>query len=109
MSNLLKATFGSPDNPLRIGSAEIQCYVLDNEKRVLVLGEMIKALGMAPGTAGKGGNDRLASFANGTRIKPFISKPLMNMIENPVKFKPPPVALHMDMRLQYLLIYVIVL
>src|SRR5687767_12922012 len=89
MSNILKATFGSPDNPLRIGDAEIQCYVLDNEKRVLVLGEMIKALGMAPGSAGKGGNDRLASFATGNRVKPFISSSLMGMIENPIKFKPP--------------------
>lgn len=89
MSKLLEASFGSPDRPLRIGDIEIPCYVLNNEKRVLVLGEMIKALGMAPGSAGKGGNDRLASFASGNRVKPFIPNELMNMIENPIRFKPP--------------------
>jgi hypothetical protein len=89
MSNLLKAAFGSPDKPLIVGDSEIQCYVLNNEKRVLVLGEMLKALGMAPGSAGKGGNDRLASFAAGARVRQYISPELMALIENPIKFKPP--------------------
>jgi hypothetical protein len=89
MSSLPRASFGSPDKPLIIGEAKIQCYVLNNKKRVLVLGEMIRALGMKPGSAGKGGNDRLASFASGIRVKPFIPNELMAMIENPIKFKPP--------------------
>ena len=48
------AICGAPDKPLKIGKdIEIPCYVLENEKRVLVLSGMIKALDMKPGTAAK--------------------------------------------------------
>lgn len=88
MSKILKTIYGATDKPLIIGEFEIPCYVLDNEKRVLVLGGMIKALGMSSGTAG-GGGDRLTSFIEGKAINPFISKELSIMITNPIKFKFP--------------------
>lgn len=85
----LKATHGSADHPLRIGDAEIPCYVLEDGRRVLSLGGMVKALGMAPGSAGGGEGDRLASFAAGKSIFPFISNDLATMIKSPVRFQAP--------------------
>ena len=85
---IAKVTFGSPDRPLKIGSAELSCYVLDNDKRVFVLNGMIKALGMSPGSAG-GTGDRLSSFIDGRGVKPFISNELRDMITKPIKFNSP--------------------
>src|SRR5947207_5607581 len=51
-----KATHGSPDHPVKIGDIEIPCYVLDDERRVVVQAEMISALGMVKGgSSHKGG------------------------------------------------------
>lgn len=83
------ATHGSADHPLRIGDVEIPCYVLEDGRRVLSLGGVIKALGMSVGTAGGGDGDRLASFAAGKAISPFISKDLAIMIKSPVRFQAP--------------------
>ncbi len=88
MSKTLKAEYGDPKKPLKIGDQEIQCYVLENEKRVLVRDRMIKSLGMHGG-GGKAGLHRLAQFIAGKSINPFVSKELTYSIENPVKFKPP--------------------
>jgi hypothetical protein len=84
--DLPKAICGSTDRPLIIGNASIPCYVLEDETRVLVQTAMIESLGMARGTAGGKGGDRLASFVNQDRLKPFISKELRDVIENPIKF-----------------------
>jgi len=84
----LKAMFGEPDHPLELGNLEIEAYVLEDETRVLVQGEMIRALGMSHGSAG-GGGDRLASFAAGQRIKPYIEGDLLERINNPIRFAPP--------------------
>lgn len=84
-----KAICGTPDHPLKIGNAEIQCYVLEDEKRVLVQSEMIKSLGMSRGSSGGSSGDRLAKFIQGQRIKPFISNELMNVTKNPLQFKTP--------------------
>lgn len=43
---------------------------------------------MGRGTA-SGGGDRLASFASGKGISPFINKDLLAVIECPIKFLPP--------------------
>ncbi|MBZ0158411.1 MAG: P63C domain-containing protein [Alphaproteobacteria bacterium] len=81
------ATYGSPDRPLKIGGAEIPCYVLDNGKRVLVQGAMLTALDMKQGTAGRGTGDRLLKFLSTRSIKPFADKYLNNMIIEPIKFR----------------------
>ena len=44
--NVLKATHGSPDHPLRVGDVEIDCYVLEDDTRVVTQRSMIKALGL---------------------------------------------------------------
>ena len=85
---LPQATHGSPDHPLRIGNIEIPCYVLDNGKRVLFQRAMVSALGMARGSSGGTGGDRLAKFATGKAIKPFLEKKLSAVTE-PIKFRTP--------------------
>lgn len=86
---VLRATHGSIDHPLRIGEVEIPCYVLEDGRRVLSLGGMVKALGMTIGSAGGGEGDRLTSFAAGKAISPFISKDLASRMMSPVRFQAP--------------------
>ena len=83
------ATHGSPDNPLKIGDMEIPCYVLEDDRRVLVKNGLIKSLGMSGGGSGNTGlsNDRMVRFIESQSLKPFISKQLEDLIRNPVKFK----------------------
>ena len=83
------ATHGSPDHPLKIGDMEIPCYVLEDDRRVLVKNGLIKALGMSGGGSGNTGlsNDRMVRFIESQTLKPFISEPLAEMIRNPIKFK----------------------
>jgi P63C domain len=85
--NLPKATFGSADRPLRIGNLEIPCYVLDDGKRVITQAGVLAALSMSPGTATKGGGDRIANFVNTKSINSFASSALREMIINPIKFR----------------------
>lgn len=87
MSKIIKATFGASDQPLVIADIEIPCYVLDNEKRVLVRSGMIKALGMSKGSSGGTSGDRLAKFVGQDRFTRFISKEILEMTENPITFK----------------------
>ena len=89
MSKLLEAKYGTPDRPLKVGNMELQCYVLDDERRVIVQSGMIRALGMSRGSAGEGSGDRLAKFISGQRINQFISKELADVIEKPIKFQSP--------------------
>jgi hypothetical protein len=84
---LPKATHGSPDRPLRIGALEIPCYVLDNGKRVITQAGVLTALDMSPGTATKGGGDRITNFVNTKSISPFASNNLREMITDPIKFR----------------------
>lgn len=66
------------DHPPKVGDVEIPCCVLENGRRVLSLGGMIKAPGMSIGSAGGGEGDRLASFASGKVMSPVISHDLAN-------------------------------
>lgn len=87
--NIPKAICGSPDRPLRIGSKELPCYVLEDGKRVLVQGGMLAALNMKQGTAGRGSGDRIAKFINTKAIKPWVPSKLADMIIQPIKFTTP--------------------
>lgn len=82
-----KAEYGSPDKPLRIGELEIPCYVLDDGRSVITQGGMLTALTMSPGTATKGGGDRLTNFTGTKSINPHVSDHLREMITNPIAFK----------------------
>jgi hypothetical protein len=87
---ILKAIYGSPDRPLRIGEFEIPCYVLEGGKRVVIQRGMVSALGMGRGGTGRAaGGDRLANFVLGKLITPFISKELKEATREPILFKTP--------------------
>ena len=79
---------GSPDRPLRIGEGvEIPCYVLTDERRVLVQRGMMTSLGMSQGTAGRGDGDRLARFLATKSVSPWVDNSLRDVIINPIRFK----------------------
>ena len=85
---VLKATHGSSDRPLVIGALSLPCYVLEDGRRVLSLGGMMRALGMSTG-GGKGEGDRLARFAASNSINPFLSSELVSRIKSPIRFQAP--------------------
>jgi len=87
VQKLPKATHGSPDRPLRIGALEIPCYVLDNGQRVITQAGVLAALDMSPGTATKGGGDRITNFVSTKSINPFASNNLREMIKDAIKFR----------------------
>ena len=92
-ADLPKATHGSPDHPLRIGSIEIPCYVLEDGRRVLVQSGMLIGLDMSQGTAAKNSpGDRLGKFIAGKALNPFVSNELRDMIINPIRFRMPSVS-----------------
>lgn len=82
-----KATHGDLDHPLTIGEIKIPCYVLEDGRRVLHQRGMVDAIGMARGSSGGTGGDRLAKFVGGDRLKQFISDQLREVTESPIKFK----------------------
>jgi hypothetical protein len=87
---ILKAIYGSPDRPLRIGEFEIPCYVLEGGKRVVIQRGMISALGMGKGGTGRAaGGDRLANFVLGKLIAPFISNELKEATHQPILLRTP--------------------
>jgi len=86
---ILKAQYGSAKHPLEIGGLSIQAYVLEDGTRVLAQTQMIQALGMSRGGAGRQGGDRLAKFTGGDRLKPFMESSLLDRIEKPTLFIPP--------------------
>jgi hypothetical protein len=84
------ATHGSPDRPLKIVDIEIPCYVLSDERRVIVQGGVFKALAMSQGTGSKEvEGDRLTKFVTGKSLNSFISPQLLEVIKNPIKFRVP--------------------
>jgi hypothetical protein len=88
---IVRATHGSPDHPLRFGDLEIACYVLEDGRRVLNQGSMISALGMSQGSASSiiSRGDRLTKFAGGKALQPYVSEELLQLISVPIKFRTP--------------------
>jgi hypothetical protein len=86
-----QATHGSDDHPLKIGDIEIPCYVLEDETRVLSQRGLISGLAMSSGSGGGGssGADRLSIFLDGKSVSPHVSKDLLALTNNPIKFRPP--------------------
>ena len=60
-AGLPKAICGAEDKRLVFGSIEIQCYVLDNETRVLTLRSLQSGIGMSEG-GGKGGARKIPAL-----------------------------------------------
>jgi hypothetical protein len=88
MSKILKATHGSEKTPLKIGSLEIACYVLEDGTRVLSQRGVNKALGVTEG----GGNSRALKtprFLSQAPLKAFVGADLTARISEPIRYRPP--------------------
>lgn len=81
--------YGSDETKLKIGAIEIPCYVLSDQRRVLAMSGMLKALKLAEGSSGQAGGNRLAKFVRGKRLSPFVSEHLLRMTEDPIRFRAP--------------------
>ena len=75
----LKVVAGTPDRPLIIGAVEIQCYVLEDETRVLSQQGFLEAIGRArkaKGGHGAGTVDNPPAFLASKNLKHFVSNEL---------------------------------
>jgi len=80
---------GSPDKPLRIGEVEIECYVLDDDTRVITQASMLQALGRHRRVAGADNVDlQLPPILQGKAIRPFIPADVIERAQ-PVPFRLP--------------------
>ena len=85
----LKVIAGAPGRPLVIGNIEIECYVLEDETRVLSQGGFLLAIGRSrTPTAGKGGVDKTPAFLAANNLKPLVSNELLSSTR-PIVFRPP--------------------
>lgn len=82
------AIYGSPERPLTIGGQQIQCYVLDDETRVLTQASFLEALGRhrKANVRNEGGEETLPAILQGKAIKPFISQELLEK-SRPIQFR----------------------
>jgi hypothetical protein len=88
-TKILKATHGSENHPLRIGDAQIPCYVLEDGTRVLTQAGFTSSLGMARGGSMIAGMNRLELFVSRKGVNPYISNELVERISNPIPFVTP--------------------
>jgi hypothetical protein len=83
------AICGSPDQPLRVGDVEIECYVLDDGTRVLTQATFLQALGRhRRANVRRERNAELPSILQGKAINPFITD-TVRAKGRPITFKLP--------------------
>lgn len=85
---------GSSDRPMQIGDAEIDCYVLEDETRVLSQRGMFRGLGVARGgprsdKEPSNTGAEIPRFASQKWLRPFINKDLEMALKSPIFFQPP--------------------
>ena len=87
----LSAVAGAPDRPLIIGGIEIDCYVLEDEQRVLSQRGVYAALNISRGGArvASGANAEFPRFASQQWISPFIFGELGDALKSPIYFMRP--------------------
>lgn len=81
----LKATHAGP---LKLGEQEIQCYVLEDETRVLSQRGLNEAFGIQHGGAHDRGR-KLPRFVGVKALEPYLSKDLTEGLKKPIRFTPP--------------------
>src|SRR5581483_8765912 len=81
---------GSPDQPLRIGEIEIECYVLEDGTRVLTQASFLEALGRhrKANVRREEGDEGVPPILQGKALKPFISDETLEK-SRPIKFQRP--------------------
>jgi hypothetical protein len=87
---LSEAVCGSPDQPLRIGDIELECYVLDDGTRVLTQATFLEALGRhrKANVRREGNEAQLPAILQGKAINPFISEEVREK-SRPITFRLP--------------------
>jgi len=85
--DVVEVVCGSPDQPLRIGEVEIECYVLEDGTRVLTQTSFMVALGRQGKGQGRT-NDELPVFMQGKSINPYITADVREKLK-PITFRPP--------------------
>lgn len=88
--DILKTVAGAPHTPIQIGATEIECYVLDDETRVLTQATFLEAMGRhrKANVRNEGGEERLPAILQGKSINRFISKELLEKSQ-PIQFHLP--------------------
>ncbi|MBS9720570.1 P63C domain-containing protein [Tianweitania sp. BSSL-BM11] len=90
---MLEATYstkhGSPEKPLRIGEILIECYVLDDGRRVLLYSDIQRAIGLAEGGSMVAGKTRLEHFVSGSRLARVVSTQVRDLLAKPIRFRKP--------------------
>ncbi len=81
------AVCGSSDKPLRVGDAELSCYVLDDGTRVLTQASFLQALGRHP-RANTRSLSGVPPILQGQAIAPFIPREVMEKAA-PITFRLP--------------------
>lgn len=71
---------------LRIGEIEIDCFVIEDGRRVISQSGMSKAIGTSKGGTRKVAGDRIANFLAGNAIKPFVPPHLTTIPELVIRF-----------------------
>lgn len=85
---VLKVICGSINNPLTIGDMTIQCYVLEDETRVLSMRQMVAALGMKSFEKERTAK-KMIVFNTQNNQQTQKSKELLARMANPIIFQPP--------------------
>ena len=83
------AICGSPEQPLRIGDLEIECYVLDDGTRVLTQASFLESLGRhRRANTRREGEEQLPPILQGKAINPFIPSDVRKK-SRPITFRLP--------------------
>jgi hypothetical protein len=78
---------GSPDQPLRIGDVEIECYVLEDDTRVLTQASFLTSIGRSPRGAARA-DGSLPVFLQGQGLAPLITDDIREKAK-PIAFRRP--------------------
>lgn len=83
-----EATFGSANRPLKIGDVSLQCYVLEDGRRVLTQGTLQQGIGMSRG-GGSMGAQRISHFIERIESKSVDTNGLSVRSKSRIEFKIP--------------------
>jgi len=88
--DLSEAICGSPDQPLRIGDVEIECYVLSDGTRVLTQASFLEALGRhrKANVRREGGEEQLPAILQGKALYEFLTPEILEK-GRPITFRLP--------------------